>query len=192
MNNIKKIVEQILKIVNIEAEIEIKDDLGTNLTFFTIQTKEPNLLIGYKGETLSALSHILKKISDANNIREEEKSVSTEISSVAKPSSAKSLPTGRRGYGAAKPAAAKSFGAAKQQFIIDVNGYQKKRIDEIKDKATILVERARYYKSSVDMDPMSPYERMIVHSVFSQDQQIKTESAGEGRERHVVIKYIRE
>ena len=150
MNDIKKIVEQMLVIMNIEAEIEVTDDPDTNLTFFTIQAKEPNLLIGYKGETLSALSHILKKISDTKN-EEEEKKLS---------------------------------------FIVDVNGYQKKRINEIKDKATILVERARYYKSSVEMDPMSPYERMIVHSIFSEDPQIKTGSVGEGRDRRVVIEYI--
>ena len=40
------------------------------------------------------------------------------------------------------------------------------------------------------MDPMSPYERMIVHSIFSEDPQIKTGSVGEGRERRVVIEYI--
>lgn len=149
MDDIKKIVEQMLGIVNIKAKIDVSDDSDTHLTFFTIQTEEPNLLIGFKGETLSALSHVLKKISD------------TKISE-----------------------------GEKLSFIVDVNGYQKKRINEIKDKATILVERARYYKSSVEMDPMSPYERMIVHSIFSEDSQIKTGSTGEGRERRVVIEYI--
>ncbi len=148
MDDIKKIVEQMLTIMNIEAEIEVADDPDTNLTFFTIQAKEPKLLIGYKGETLSALSHVLKKISDKNTSEEE-----------------------------------------KTSFIVDVNGYQKKRINEIKDKATILVERARYYKSSVEMDPMSPYERMIIHSIFSEDPQIDTKSTGEGRERRLVIEY---
>ena len=106
MDDIKKIVEQMLVIMNIKAEIDILDDPDTNLTFFTIQTEEPSLLIGFKGETLSALSHVLKKISDTSSSEEK-----------------------------------------KLSFIVDVNGYQKKRISEIKDKATILVERARYYKS---------------------------------------------
>ena len=152
MNDIKKIVEQMLIIMNIKAEINIEEDSDTNLTFFTIQAEEPNLLIGYKGETLSALSYILKKISDTKASDEEQK----------------------------------------DSFIVDVNGYQKKRISEIKDKATIFVERARYYKSSVEMEAMSPYERMIVHSLFSQDPNIKTESTGEGRERRIVLEYIGE
>lgn len=151
MNDIKKTVEQMLVLMNVKAEVNIEDDFDTGLTFLTIQAEEPSILIGYKGETLAALSHVLKKISDTSGSEEE-----------------------------------------KLSFIVDVNGYQKKRISEIKDKANILVERARYYKSSVEMDPTSPYERMIVHSLFSQDPNIKTESTGEGRERRVVFKYVEE
>lgn len=77
-------------------------------------------------------------------------------------------------------------------FFIDVNDYQKKHIEEIRMKAKMLAERARYFKSSVEMDPMSSYERMIVHSEFSEVPDIKTESAGVGKERRVVLKYTEE
>jgi spoIIIJ-associated protein len=168
MNDIKKIVEQMLVFMNIKGTIGIEDDSETGLTFFAIQSEEPSILIGFKGETLSALSHVLKKISDTNTSKEEKLSPET------------SSPVGG------------GYGENKDSFIVDVNGYQKKRINEIKDKAVILVERARYYKSSVEMDPMSPYERMIIHSLFSKDPDIKTESIGEGRERRVVVKYVGE
>ena len=74
-------------------------------------------------------------------------------------------------------------------FMIDVNDYQKKRIDEIRAKAHMLAERARYFKSSVEMDPMSSYERMIVHAEFSEEKDIVTESTGSGRDRRVIIRY---
>lgn len=77
-------------------------------------------------------------------------------------------------------------------FLIDVNDYQKKRIDEIRMKAHMLAERARYFKSSVEMDPMSSYERMIVHAEFTETPDIGTESAGYGKDRHVVLKYTEE
>lgn len=77
-------------------------------------------------------------------------------------------------------------------FFIDVNDYQKKHIEEIRMKAKMLAERARYFKSSVEMDPMSSYERMIVHSEFSEVSDIKTESAGVGKERRVILKYTEE
>ncbi len=74
-------------------------------------------------------------------------------------------------------------------FFVDVNDYQKKRIDEIRTKANILAERARYFKSSVEMDPMSSYERMIVHAEFTETPDISTDSTGFGKERRVIIRY---
>lgn len=74
-------------------------------------------------------------------------------------------------------------------IMVDVNEYQKKRIEELRTKARVLAERARYFKSSVDMDPMSAYERMIVHSEFAASPDIETESSGRGRDRHIVLRY---
>lgn len=75
-------------------------------------------------------------------------------------------------------------------FLVDVNDYQGKRLEDLKGKAVILAERARYFKSDVEMSPMTPYERMIVHSIFAGAKDIKTESVGEGKDRRIVIKYI--
>ena len=74
-------------------------------------------------------------------------------------------------------------------FVIDVNDYQKKRVDDIRTKARMLAERARYFKSSVEMDPMSSYERMIVHAEFTESPDIATESSGYGKDRRVVLRY---
>ena len=74
-------------------------------------------------------------------------------------------------------------------FMIDVNDYQKKRIDDLRAKAHMLAERARYFKSSVEMDPMSSYERMIIHAEFTESPDIHTESSGKGKDRHVVLRY---
>jgi predicted RNA-binding protein Jag len=74
-------------------------------------------------------------------------------------------------------------------FIVDVNDYQKKRIDDIRTKAHMLAERARYFKSSVEMDPMSSYERMIVHAEFTNTSDITTESTGQGKDRRVILRY---
>lgn len=75
-------------------------------------------------------------------------------------------------------------------FIVDVNNYQEKKIEEIQNKANIIAERARFFKNNVEMSPMNPYERMITHSIFTHTPDIQTESIGRGRERRVVVKYI--
>jgi len=75
-------------------------------------------------------------------------------------------------------------------FYVDINDYHEKLVREIKNKATILAERARSFKVDVEMDPMSPYERMVIHTFFEEVPDIKTESRGTGSKRRVVLKYI--
>ena len=80
-------------------------------------------------------------------------------------------------------------GEGTEQFLIDVNHYQTKKIEEIRQKALMLAERARLFKHDVEMSPMSAYERMIVHATFAGHPEVGTESQGEGKFRRVVIKY---
>jgi len=75
------------------------------------------------------------------------------------------------------------------KFSIDVNNYQKSLTDKLRNKALILANQARDFKKDIELEPMSPYERMIVHDTLSGQSQIKTESTGWGKERRVVIKY---
>ncbi len=83
----------------------------------------------------------------------------------------------------------KQLGADMPHFLIDVNDYHKKRIDEIGQNAKLLAERVRAFRSSVEMSPMNAYERMIVHATFANDPDIQTFSEGEGPYRHIVIQY---
>jgi len=75
------------------------------------------------------------------------------------------------------------------RFILDVNDYQKKKTEALKTKIALLADRARSFKSNVELDPMSSYERMLVHSFLAEEDDVTTESEGEGRARRVVIKY---
>ncbi len=76
------------------------------------------------------------------------------------------------------------------KLYIDINGYQKKRFDNLKTVAHMMAERARYFKSNIEIDPMPAYERRIVHMFLENAKNIKTESEGQGQNRRVVIKYI--
>ncbi len=75
-------------------------------------------------------------------------------------------------------------------IIIDVNGFQKKHVDSVRAVAHMMSERARYFKSNIEVDPMSAFERRIVHEFLSDATDLKTESMGYGRDRRVVIKYV--
>jgi spoIIIJ-associated protein len=80
----------------------------------------------------------------------------------------------------------------KFDFHVDVGGYHDKLVEELQNKAHILAGRARSFKTNVEMDPMSSFERMIIHSLFQGSPDIKTESTGTGRTRRVVLKYFEE
>jgi len=83
----------------------------------------------------------------------------------------------------------KKTGERDAKFMIDVNGYQYKHIQSIEQKAKLLADRVRTFKSSAAMTPMSAYERMIIHSMFSEDKEIQTESEGVGKARHIILRY---
>jgi spoIIIJ-associated protein len=81
-------------------------------------------------------------------------------------------------------------GSDLKPFIIDVQDYQRKRIEETKERARMSAQRVRYFKKEVIMQPMSAYERRIIHMALSGDPDVTTESMGEGEMRRVVIRPV--
>lgn len=81
------------------------------------------------------------------------------------------------------------YGEESANFFIDVNGYREAQMERLRQSARMLAQRARLFKHDVELEPMSAYERLVVHELFAEDPEIKTESAGEGKFRHVVLKY---
>lgn len=75
-------------------------------------------------------------------------------------------------------------------FLIDINDFQKKKIENIEALVHMMAERARYFKSNIEIDPMPAFERRIAHEFLSDATDLKTESEGVGHKRRVVIKYI--
>lgn len=78
----------------------------------------------------------------------------------------------------------------KINFIIDINDFQKNKVDSVKALAHMMAERARYFKSNMELEPMPPFERRIVHEFLSDALDIKTESSGFGPNRKIIIKYL--
>jgi len=76
-------------------------------------------------------------------------------------------------------------------FAIDINDYHSSKVIKLKNQATIFANRARDMKTNVEMEPMSSYERLVVHASLSGQLNIITESMGEGAARRIVIKYIK-
>lgn len=89
----------------------------------------------------------------------------------------------------AKRMVEKRYGGDAAAFLIDVNGHHEGQLESVRAAARTLAQRARLFKHDVEMPPLSSYERLVVHELFADDEDIKTESAGEGKFRHIVLKY---
>jgi len=88
-----------------------------------------------------------------------------------------------------KKIAERRFGDSATHAHIDINEYTAKREEEVRSKALMLAERARFFKRDIELDPMNAYDRMLIHTMFKETRDIVTESTGKGMARRVVIKY---
>jgi spoIIIJ-associated protein len=76
---------------------------------------------------------------------------------------------------------------SKIPIMIDIENYKQHRFDDLKAMAMNVAAQVKTRKSSVRLEPMSPYERRIIHMTLANDPDVLTESTGEGESRKVVV-----
>ncbi len=70
---------------------------------------------------------------------------------------------------------------------VDINGQEEGRRREIVARALALAERVRGEKRSIELEPMPPKDRRLVHLALANYPGVRTFSVGKGEERRVVI-----
>lgn len=75
-----------------------------------------------------------------------------------------------------------------KRVVVDVQGWRKQKEDELKKSAESWGKQVLESGQPMDLEPMAPWQRRIVHMVISEMKGLSSESAGEGRDRHIVIK----
>jgi spoIIIJ-associated protein len=74
-----------------------------------------------------------------------------------------------------------------EKIHIDCGGYRALRFEELRMTARVAAERVQTSRQPFRLNPMSSRERRIVHLALKEMTGIRTESAGVGEERQVVI-----
>lgn len=74
-------------------------------------------------------------------------------------------------------------------ITLDVAGYKRQREQELNEIARRGAEEARQTREPVELEPMPAAERRIVHLALSEEDDLETESEGQGDARRVVIVY---
>lgn len=70
---------------------------------------------------------------------------------------------------------------------IDALGYRNKRKKALEELAEKLAKSVIRTRKSITLEPMTPYERKIIHTKLQENPRVKTASVGEGMHRKVVI-----
>lgn len=70
---------------------------------------------------------------------------------------------------------------------LDTENYRQRRKDTLENLAKNIAFKVKRTKRAVELEPMNPYERRIIHSALQNDKYIKTCSKGEEPNRYVVI-----
>jgi spoIIIJ-associated protein len=75
----------------------------------------------------------------------------------------------------------------RRYYTIDAEGYRARRADQLKTLALSTLERVVRENKPVELEPMLPSERKIVHLALADSPFVRTESEGVEPERRLVV-----
>ncbi len=146
-----KILQELLRRLEIRAsvipstEIPAETDEGAMPTVtLDIEGEDLGILIGWHGQTLAALQHLLRIMHDTKT-------------------------------------------HVKLPVVVDVNGYKRRHYEALRALAWRMAEQVREKGTPFTLEPMSPFERRVVHLALADHPDVVTESTGFGESRKVAI-----
>ena len=75
----------------------------------------------------------------------------------------------------------------KAKIILNIGGYREKREKDLQNLASKIAGTVIRTKKSITLEPMSAYERKIIHTKLQDNEKVKTYSIGEEPYRKVVV-----
>ncbi|MCX7831359.1 MAG: KH domain-containing protein [Actinobacteria bacterium] len=75
----------------------------------------------------------------------------------------------------------------KKHIYVDAGGYKKRKLESLKKVVQEAINKAKKEGKPVALDPMSAYERKIVHEIVSGIDGVRSESQGEEPNRNVIV-----
>lgn len=140
---VSEVLETILSMLSLEGSFEVEDK--NDGVFVSIETTEAGKLIGFQGQTLSALQLIANLI------------------------------------------LTKQLGEDSKRVIIDISGWRQNKEQELAQKTKGWIQQVLSEGKDLELDPMPAWQRRIVHMNVQETSGLKSESIGEGLDRHLVI-----
>lgn len=70
---------------------------------------------------------------------------------------------------------------------VDTEDYRKRRRDTLENLAKNIAYKVKKTKRPVELEPMNPFERRVIHSALQNDRFVTTHSEGDEPHRYVVV-----
>ena len=74
-----------------------------------------------------------------------------------------------------------------KRVVVDCENYRENRESTLNKLAENLAAKALRLGKKIQLEPMNPYERRIIHAALSDNEDVKTESEGKEPNRYIVI-----
>jgi len=71
--------------------------------------------------------------------------------------------------------------------ILDTGNYRRRRKDTLEALARNIARRVKFNRQSIKLEPMSRFERHIIHTALQNNRDVRTFSEGNEPHRHVVV-----
>jgi spoIIIJ-associated protein len=150
----------VLERMGVSADIDVREE--ADKVVLDIQTKDAELIIGRRGVVIDALQHLVNKVVYRDRTAERGE-----------------RDRGERGE--------RDRGERGKPLVIDAGGFRDKQTDRLRTLAQRMAERALTNQEIVELQPMTPHDRRIVHMAIAEMQGLSSRSEGEGEDRHILL-----
>lgn len=75
-------------------------------------------------------------------------------------------------------------------LIVNIGDYRQKRAESLKKMALDSSQQVKLSGQPMALFNLNPFERRLIHEFLSKDPQVTTESEGEAKNRHLIIKPV--
>src|SRR3954463_6060779 len=72
-------------------------------------------------------------------------------------------------------------------LVVDAGGFRDKQVERLRALAQKMGEKALQTKEIVELQPMTPHDRRIVHMAIAEIPGLTSRSEGEGEDRHIPV-----
>jgi len=76
------------------------------------------------------------------------------------------------------------------RLIVNINDYRQKRQESLEKMAQDTAQKVKFSGEPIALFNLNPYERRIIHNYLNEYPEVATESQGEDKNRHLVVKLV--